>query len=122
MAFPANAVALFACSPCRHTKPSRTKSMAAKLHYAGISHTSRSGGQQLYMFHCPGCGCAHGFHVPRWDWNGSLDAPTFSPSLLCNAQAMLSRCHSFVRDGNIQFLSDCWHVLAGQTVPLPDWE
>jgi hypothetical protein len=30
-------------------------------------------------------------------------------------------CHSFVTDGQIQFLSDCTHVLAGQTVPLPDW-
>ena len=30
-------------------------------------------------------------------------------------------CHSFVKDGQIQFLSDCSHELAGQTVPLPDW-
>lgn len=29
-----------------------------------------------------------------------------------------SICHSFVTDGNIQFLSDCTHSLAGQTVPL----
>lgn len=32
------------------------------------------------------------------------------------------RCHSFVRDGKIQFLNDCQHALAGQTVDLPDWE
>lgn len=31
------------------------------------------------------------------------------------------RCHSFVTDGRIQFLSDCTHGLAGQTVPLPPW-
>lgn len=30
-------------------------------------------------------------------------------------------CHSFVTDGKIQFLSDCTHELAGQTVELPDW-
>ena len=30
-------------------------------------------------------------------------------------------CHSFVTDGNIQFLSDCTHSLAGQTVPLEAW-
>ena len=30
------------------------------------------------------------------------------------------RCHSFVTDGRIQFLSDCTHALAGQTVDLPD--
>jgi hypothetical protein len=30
-------------------------------------------------------------------------------------------CHSFVRDGQIEFLSDCTHALAGTTVPLtPD--
>ena len=29
------------------------------------------------------------------------------------------RCHSFVTDGRIQFLSDSTHVLAGQTVDLP---
>jgi hypothetical protein len=29
------------------------------------------------------------------------------------------RCHSWVKNGEIQFLSDCDHALAGQTVPLP---
>lgn len=29
-------------------------------------------------------------------------------------------CHSFVTDGRIQFLSDCTHSLAGQTVDLPE--
>jgi hypothetical protein len=28
-------------------------------------------------------------------------------------------CHSFVRDGRIEFLSDCTHAMAGQTVDLP---
>lgn len=32
-----------------------------------------------------------------------------------------SRCHSFVTDGRIQFLSDCTHGLAGQTVDMPDF-
>lgn len=31
-------------------------------------------------------------------------------------------CHSFIRDGRIEFLSDCTHALAGQTVDLPDIE
>ncbi len=30
-------------------------------------------------------------------------------------------CHSFVTDGQIQFLGDCTHKLAGQTVPLSAW-
>lgn len=28
-------------------------------------------------------------------------------------------CHSFVREGRIQFLGDCTHRLAGHTVDLP---
>lgn len=31
-------------------------------------------------------------------------------------------CHSFVTDGRIQFLSDCTHALAGQTVDLEPWD
>jgi hypothetical protein len=31
-------------------------------------------------------------------------------------------CHSFVTDGKIQFLGDCTHALAGQTVELPEQE
>lgn len=30
-------------------------------------------------------------------------------------------CHSFVTEGRIQFLGDCTHALANQTVDLPDW-
>lgn len=27
----------------------------------------------------------------------------------------------FIRDGQIQFLGDCTHALAGKTVPLPEF-
>jgi hypothetical protein len=30
-------------------------------------------------------------------------------------------CHSFVTAGHIQFLSDCTHEMAGQTVEIPEW-
>ena len=33
-------------------------------------------------------------------------------------------CHSFIRNGHWEFLGDCAHSLAGQTVPMvpvPDW-
>ncbi|MNR55162.1 hypothetical protein D3C85_1754830 [compost metagenome] len=29
-------------------------------------------------------------------------------------------CHSWVTDGKIQFLHDCTHALAGQTIALED--
>jgi hypothetical protein len=80
---------------------------------------------QLYVFHCPGCEYGHGFHVggtEGWAWNGSLDAPTFTPSLLCNKDEPARRCHSYVTNGRIQFLADCFHALAGQTVEIPDWD
>lgn len=70
------------------------------------------------MFWCPGC---EGFHWVNdtWQITGDSDNPTFSPSVLVGG---ILRCHSFVRDGNIEFLSDCDHKLAGQTVPIPDIE
>lgn len=57
-----------------------------------------------------------------WTWNGSMDKPTFYPSLLCNQDDPASRCHSFVTDGKIEFLNDCHHGLRGQTVEIPDWD
>ena len=90
------------------------------------------------LFECPGCGECHQVPVKpgdgvRWEWNGSLDKPTFSPSLLVRGGPLQDEhglaipgarsrcCHSFVRDGQIQFLNDCTHKLAGQTVDLPAW-
>jgi hypothetical protein len=32
------------------------------------------------------------------------------------------RCHLFIRDGALQFLSDCTHKLAGQTVDMVPWD
>lgn len=62
-----------------------------------------------------------------WTWNGSVDAPTFAPSILVRWRGydedkpVETCCHSFVREGMIQFLTDCTHRLAGQTVPLAPW-
>lgn len=83
---------------------------------------------------------------PCWGFNGDYDRPTFTPSVLvqsghhvpgygrgpgphcqfgCDDPAdphpgCCTQCHSFVTDGRIQFLGDCTHALAGQTVQLPD--
>lgn len=89
-------------------------------------------------FRCPGCDEAHHIQVgegpgPRWGWNGDVDRPTFTPSVLVTSPANPDagpgfeewlterRCHSFVTDGRIQFLGDCTHALQGQTVDLPPW-
>lgn len=82
-------------------------------------------------FHCPGCHNAHYVRVNEsgtrdsraWEWNGSMDAPTFSPSILTwTPTPTQDRCHSFVRDGRIVFLTDCHHALKATTVDIPDWE
>lgn len=83
---------------------------------------------------CPGCDgphqIAHGAgNGPRWGWNGSVEKPTFTPSVLVRydgpdadkEDGQPSVCHSFVVDGSMQFLGDCTHKLAGQTVPIPAW-
>lgn len=65
---------------------------------------------------------------PQWEFNGDLDHPTFSPSLLVRWEEHQDEgqptkkhiCHSFVRGGHIQFLGDSTHPLAGQTVELPE--
>lgn len=100
--------------------------MANKLHYLGDNNRGPRGGK-LYLFHCPGCKNSHPFEIEcpngaGWTWNGSWEQPTFTPSLLCNVDHPQSRCHSFVTDGKIQFLNDCHHIFAGQTIDMPDWE
>lgn len=79
-----------------------------------------------YMIFCPACNCGHIFYTKHdknhWTFdNGDLKNPTFNPSMLVNANKTgdQKRCHSFVRNGKIQFLNDCEHELKGQTVDLP---
>lgn len=78
----------------------------------------------------------------RWKFNDDFEKPTISPSILVHAGHYTWKdgrdpkeclwcqdpdqpfgcyiCHSFVTDGNIKFLNDCTHALAGKTVPLED--
>lgn len=93
------------------------------------------------LFRCPGCQDNHQIRVGTWGFNGDLERPTFTPSVLVGGVQWdegspfadrraahpgvptggATVCHSFVTDGRIQFLSDCTHLLAGQTVDLPEW-
>lgn len=79
--------------------------------------------KSAYVFDCPGCNQSHLVPMPRWTFTGTREKPTFNPSLLCttrftDAGRPTAICHSFIRDGMIQFLGDCTHHLAGQTVPI----
>jgi Family of unknown function (DUF6527) len=77
-----------------------------------------------YAFQCPGCHASHWVRVkgprPCWQWNGNVEKPTVSPSLNVGPGTS-SQCHSFITDGKIQFLGDCWHELKGKTIEIPDW-
>lgn len=94
-------------------------------------------------FLCPGCNERHSVNH-LWEFNGNFLSPTFSPSILATSghhtpghdgkscwctfnvgdpdetRFKCFRCHSFVTDGKIQFLDDCSHAMAGQTVDLPE--
>jgi hypothetical protein len=87
---------------------------------------------EALMFVCPGCIDMHpnssGLHMlpvnstvksPAWTWDGNLEAPTLSPSIL-TGRGSDKICHSFLNAGVFQFLGDCNHALANQYVPMPD--
>ncbi|WP_395406238.1 DUF6527 family protein [Pseudoduganella sp. UC29_106] len=60
-----------------------------------------------------------------WTWNGSVDSPTLRPSVKTEGVDYFGTdflCHTWINDGNAQYLDDCTHELKGQTVPLHDIE
>lgn len=98
----------------------------------GVLRTVEGG---AHLFYCAGCDQMHKVG-PGWSFNRDYDRPTFSPSVMVQGIQPLTDeehalvmageridprplvCHSFVVDGQIQFLGDCTHTLAGQTIPL----
>ena len=62
-----------------------------------------------------------GYHC-HWDFNGDLEKPTFSPSMLLYEGPGVVREHFFVRNGKIQYLNDCGHELRNQVVDMIDLE
>jgi len=100
-------------------------------------------GYQGLSFYCNGCKRTHtvNFHPSnQWGFNGDFDKPTLTPSVLTkyrhpkgysndnpaphgyDGEYVTEVCHSFVTDGNIQYLGDCTHELAGQTIELPEFK
>lgn len=76
-------------------------------------------------FWCPGCNSTHIVNLEReygpcWSWDKNVGAPTITPSILVRTHDN-QVCHSFVKAGKFEFLSDCTHALAGKTVTIPDW-
>lgn len=97
--------------------------------------TNPDGTFYAYAFLCPACNDSHIVttaqtvserQIPRWEFNGDMNKPTFSPSLRVqwtHGEKKIPRvCHSFLRNGNIEYCGDCTHELKGQTVELPEVE
>lgn len=90
-------------------------------------------GVKTAMLYMPGLPCPVQINVsgphPVWSWNGDVYNPTFYPSILTQLpwgeKRKEIRNHVFVRNGRIQYLSDCSHKYAGKAlVELPklcDW-
>ena len=111
---------------------------------AALSKVLRALSGRILAFYCPGCKSVHQVNS-GWTFNGNREKPTFSPSILVRSGHYMPEhqgpecwctykpkdgtpspfkcecCHSYVEDGNIRFLSDCTHELAGKTVPLPEF-
>ena len=85
-------------------------------------------GKTTYIaFYCRGCHARHSVKSSGaglgWEFNGDTIKPTITPSIMVNRarkNKLNHVCHSFVTDGKIQYLSDCTHRFAGQTVDLPE--
>ncbi len=85
---------------------------------------------QALAFMCPGCMefQGSGLHLlpvnsttksPSWNWDGNLEKPTLSPSIL-TGRGSEKICHSFLEAGVFRFLSDCTHSLVNRLVEIPD--
>lgn len=109
-----------------------------------------SNGREDLVFNCPACKQEHalpikGIGVLAWSWNGNLEKPTLSPSVLTRGTCFTEKgerdykewydngsnpdaafnfeteevvCHLFLRDGTIEYLNDCSHSMKGQSVNL----
>jgi hypothetical protein len=89
-----------------------------------------------HCYYCPGCDNLHCIAIrpdtsdngASWEFSGTFQCPTYYPSQLNTHSSFAGHgkppqrhvCHTFITEGKIQFLSDCTHSLAGQTVDLPD--
>ena len=102
------------------------------------STDSKGNNADMLAFKCIGCGREHFIDPKRWTFNGDYEKPTLAPSILVtwshpkgysndnpapkgwDGEMVKEVCHSFVREGKIQFLGDCTHELKNQTIDLPD--
>jgi hypothetical protein len=108
-----------------------------------LRHSRSENGEEGFTHWCPACDGPHYIRtarprgdeknqLPLWTFNGNMNSPTFSPSVLCytvpykdgkpiEPQVRKTLCHYFITAGMIAFCGDNPHKLNAQTVPLPEW-
>ncbi len=91
---------------------------------AKVKTVTIEGVGERHLFWCAGCKTHMWFQtdpdrLPYWTWNGHHEKPTVTPSIR-SFDLEGTTCHIYVRDGQIQFLGDCKHELAGQTIPMEE--
>lgn len=94
---------------------------------AKVKKGDESETQRQYIFNCAGCDQEHTFNDGLWSWNNDYEKPTIEGSYLIhgyrfdeNRNSVPLVCHSHIKDGMIEYLTDCTHNLAGQTIELPE--
>lgn len=89
----------------------------------------RLSGDNRFTHWCPGCRVVHTVPVNSpgqignaWDYRCENGRPSLAPSLKHSGYTVHGpcECHYFITNGTIQYLSDCNHKYAGQTIELPD--
>jgi hypothetical protein len=116
-------------------------------------YASEDGLEEGLIYWCEGCETTHSIRTKgpgAWEWNGDVEKPVFSPSVLTKMghyaydykkekcwctfdwskypnvpRSKCQLCHTFVgcngaQPGEIIFLSDCTHELKSQVRPFPD--
>lgn len=113
----------------KYKKSDKNKVVIAHSGYANDPVKTPAG----YHWWCPACKMHHSFSVrlwrengnPVWEFDGNEETPTVKPSIRATIQDQPRKdCHVFLTAGQIQYQSDCYHSLAGQTVPMvqvKDW-
>jgi len=100
----------------------------------------------MYLFWCPACKTLHSYicerpkgRSPNWTFNGDENNPTFLNSLLISCPTVKKSfdynngnpkypqdyddnmiCHLFIKNGRIEYCTDCPHEFAGKVVDLSD--
>src|SRR5277367_3787566 len=80
--------------------------------------------EHIYYW-CGGCGESHSVPADRWNWNKDTESPTLSPSVrhfipAIDGQPEITMCHYELKNGVIEYCSDCQHGFSNQKVPLQE--